>query len=334
MNPKVVLLPVAAMAALGFTASAMLAPLPAMAQAAVSLHALALPVISQAMPRIAPDSDLMIGEILNGQPMFLLTKSQSYLGVDLRDVSQDEAVELKLKDARGAEITTVDHDGPAGKVGLRERDVVLQMNGQPIAGQDQLRRMLRETPSGHTIVLVISRAGQQQSVSVQLANRADVERQAWEQHFSVPDPQGSPRVGGPASTSTNSGFVSGGGQTSSGSSGTESTLRSSMFLPMFSFRSAYTGAMLDSLGPQLATYFGAKPGVGLLVKSVDANSPASAAGLKAGDVVEKVGSVSVTQPNDWLRSMREHKGKPVQITVLRNKQEQTLNLTPGTPKKK
>src|SRR5580704_8158682 len=52
-----------------------------------------------------------------------------YLGIDVRDVSDDEAPTLKLKDSHGAEIIRVDHDGPAGKMGLREHDVVVQMNG-------------------------------------------------------------------------------------------------------------------------------------------------------------------------------------------------------------
>ena len=38
---------------------------------------------------------------------------------------------------------------PAGKVGLREHDVILRVNGQMIEGEDQLRRMLRESSPGH-----------------------------------------------------------------------------------------------------------------------------------------------------------------------------------------
>ena len=71
----------------------------------------------------------------------------------MRDVSGDQMATLKLKDARGAEIVLVDHDAPAGKAGLREHDVVLQMNGQAIDGEEQLRRMLHDSPPGRTIVL-------------------------------------------------------------------------------------------------------------------------------------------------------------------------------------
>ena len=270
-------------------------------------------------------------------PMSLLRSSQGYLGVDLSDVADEQLSALKLKEARGAEIITVDHDGPAAKAGLRERDVVLQMNGQVIEGKEQLRRMLHETPAGHTVNFVISRDGQQQNVSVQLANRSEVERHAWEQHFSVPQPvEGAPPAGpNTANAPGGSGFAPGAGaQGASGSSGFASHMGNSFMGPLLSLHSSYTGVMLDNLGPQLADYFGAKPGTGLLVKSVDANSPAATAGLKAGDVVVKVNAVAVTSPNDWLKTMREHKGKPVQVTVLRNKQEQTLTLTPSDPKKK
>ena len=111
---------------------------------------------------------------------------QSYLGVDVRDVSDDELPALKLKEARGAEIVHVDHDGPAGKMGLRERDVVMQMNGVAIEGEEQIRRMLHDTAAGRTVVFVILRDGQQMVVTAQMADREEVERQAWERHLNAP----------------------------------------------------------------------------------------------------------------------------------------------------
>ena len=54
--------------------------------------------------------------------------SQGYFGVDCRDVADSS------RTPRGAEILHVDHDAPAGKAGLREHDVVLSMNGQPVEG--------------------------------------------------------------------------------------------------------------------------------------------------------------------------------------------------------
>jgi serine protease Do len=63
--------------------------------------------------------------------------SPGYLGVDLRDLSEEQVSAIHQHDARGAEIVLVDHDAPAGKAGLREHDVVLRINGQAIVSQDQ-----------------------------------------------------------------------------------------------------------------------------------------------------------------------------------------------------
>ena len=267
--------------------------------------------------------------------------TQGYLGVDIRDVNDDEIVVLKLKESRGAEITRVDHDGPAGKAGLRERDVILQMNGQVIEGEEQLRRMLRETPAGRAVTLIVSRDGQQQTITIMLADRAVVERQAWEQHLTVPDP-GTNGAATPAAPDARSGrndagrndagrndagphpgfgFLHGDSAMSRGFSG-----------PMVGsaavMSASGSGAMLETLGPQLAEFFGVAGGSGLLVRSVEPNSPASVAGMKAGDVVVKVNQIAVGNGSEWARLMHENKGKPVNLVVLRDKHEQTLTLTP------
>src|SRR5689334_12513920 len=114
--------------------------------------------------------------------------AKGYLGVDFRDLSQDQISSLKLKDGRGVEVVMIDHDGPACKAGLREHDVILQMDGQAIENEDQLRRILHESSPGRRIALVVSRDGQQQTYQVTLANRSEIERKAWSQHFVVPDP--------------------------------------------------------------------------------------------------------------------------------------------------
>lgn len=251
--------------------------------------------------------------------------SQGYLGVDVRNVSEDGLATLKLKDVRGAEIMNLDHDGPACKVGMRTHDVILQMNGQVIAGEDQLRKMLREMPAGRRVTFVISRDGQQQTVSTLMADRRTVAMEAWEQHYSVPDPASTSESG-----SHGNGFMS---SSSSGSitqmpKGHRDFLGTSMILS-----SSFTGAQLEVMGPQLALYFGANGGAGLLVRSVDGNSPADLAGMKAGDVVVRIDSVPVASGAAWTKTVHENKGRPVPVVVLRDRHEQTLVLTPDGKKR-
>ncbi|WP_263382510.1 PDZ domain-containing protein [Granulicella arctica] len=242
--------------------------------------------------------------------------SQGYLGINFRDVSDEQMAVLKLKEARGAEIILVDHDGPGFKSGLREHDVILQMNGQVVEGDEQLRRMLHETPAGRVVNFVLSRDGQQQTLSALLANRDTVGQEAWERHMTVPEPAGDSPVHG-------SGFFGGGGPSI--------PEPKHSFLGTTVLNSSYTGALLELMGPQLADYFGAQGG--LLVRAVDPNSPAAVAGMRAGDVVLKVNAVPIVSSAYWMKTVHENRGKPLPIVVLRDRKEQILTLTPDTKKR-
>ena len=74
----------------------------------------------------------------------------------------------------------------------------------------------------------------------------------------------------------------------------------------------------------MAEYLGVQGG--LMVKQVARKSEAAAAGLKAFDVILKVGTDSITTSADWDRALRSNVGKPVQVTILRDKKQQTLTL--------
>jgi serine protease Do len=246
--------------------------------------------------------------------------AQGYLGVDVRDVAPDQVSPLKLKDARGAEIVLVDHDAPAGKAGLREHDVVLQMNGQAIDGRDQIRRMLHDSPPGKSITLIISRDGQQINVTTQMATQEEVERQASEQRLPVRDPQ--------ATTSDNTESASSPAPTSSGP-----PMHGNSFVGTLLMNPSYTGAMLEKMSSQQAAYFGVPSGAGLLVRTVVPNSPAAIAGLQVCDVIVRADAKPVSSTGDWAKAIKNSRGKPLAVVVLRDKKEQTLTLTPDSKKR-
>lgn len=244
-------------------------------------------------------------------PLVAAQATQGYLGIVCTDVTNDRVAALKLKTATGAEILNVDRDAPAGKAGLRPHDVILQMNGQNVAGEEMLRRMLRETPAGRTVTLLISRDGQQQTVTVQLADRAVLEEDAFSEPMVIPAPEDDDTLTleGPSGHSFGSGFFG-----------------------IFSLGSPSVGVDLDVLGTQLADYFGVKDGQGLLVKHVAENSPASRAGLKAGDVITEANGQKMPTLGAWMKMLHANRGRAIPLVIIREHKQQTLTLQTGNGK--
>jgi serine protease Do len=242
--------------------------------------------------------------------------AHGYLGVSVRDVTQDQLTALKLKDARGAEIILVDHDAPAGKAGLREHDVVLTINGQAVDNRDQFTHMLRESPPGRTLVLIVSHDGQTRTVTTQMATQEEVERQAG-QRMIVAEPTEAPQENYAASVPAPS----------------SPPMRGNSFIGSLLMSSSYTGAVLEKMSGQLGDFFGVPGGSGLLVRSVQENSPAASAGIHAGDVIVRAGDRPVATTSDWTKALKSNKNRPLAVTVVRDKKQLTLSLNPESRKR-
>lgn len=227
----------------------------------------------------------------------------SYLGVDIADITADQVGALKLKEEQGVEVTMVDQDAPAGKAGIKEHDVILSMNGTEVESKSQLQRMIRETPPGRTVTLVLSRDGQPITIKVQLADRRSEfhiakSKDNGDFHFDVPMPN------------------------------------IDVDIPNFNVvvvqSSARSGLMVENLTPQLAEFFGARDGKGVLVRSVEKGSRADKAGLRAGDVIVRVGDQPVHDSSDFTRVFHSRSAGPVNVEVIRDKKAQTLTISlPG-----
>ena len=89
----------------------------------------------------------------------------SWLGIETQEVTAEKAKELKLSAERGVVIGKVLEDSPAAKSGLKDGDVISAINGQPVEGTVQFRRMVRETPAGRTLQLTVWRDGRTQSMA-------------------------------------------------------------------------------------------------------------------------------------------------------------------------
>lgn len=235
----------------------------------------------------------------------LRSSAQGYLGVLVGDVDADTAAKLRLKETKGAIVTLIDHDAPAAQAGVRVNDVVIEINGQSIEGSEQFTRILREVPAGRTITIVLSRDGAQQTLKVELADRKKMEHDVWNKLDSGADS---------GSSAPAMGILPGG----------SGDVPSAGFHMPFFGSTLNVGALVEPLTTQMAEYLGIQSG--LMVKQVARKGEADTAGLKAFDIILKVGSETIATTADWDRTLRANQNKSVQITILRDRKQQTLTL--------
>ena len=92
------------------------------------------------------------------------------LGIEMADLSPELAKKLGISLLEGAVVSAVQPDSPALKAGLRERDVVVALNGRPIHNAAELRARLGLTPIGEQVELRVNRGGEARTLRVQIAS--------------------------------------------------------------------------------------------------------------------------------------------------------------------
>jgi serine protease Do len=229
----------------------------------------------------------------------------SWLGVQTREVTSADVKDLKLAAERGALVGKIVPDSPATKAGLKENDVITEVNGQRVEGTSQFRRMIREIPAGRSVQLTISRAGQTQSVNVTLGK--------MESH-SGPELL---RGVSPGGFAFNLPQVEELGD-----------LRDFDISETLGNGSTRLGIDAEDLSGEFGNYFGAPDGKGVLVRNVLDDSPAAKAGLKAGDVIISLDGNPVLSVSELRHQLKAGsvQGKSLKIGLLRNKSEMNLNV--------
>jgi len=255
-----------------------------------------LTFLGQAAPPATPSTPLPALGALSSNLVRLMATNGSYLGVGVRDVDTERKKVLKLKEERGAEITSVEDESPAAKAGLKTGDVVLDYSGARVDSMEQFIRLVRETPAGREVKIMVSRAGNMTPLSakpengqsrmartIKIAPMPQIDVSGWATSMD------SPRVA-------------------------------------MLWKSSAIGVEAESLDSQLADFFGVKQGV--LVRSVVKESAAEKAGVKAGDVIVKVEDTKVSSPREVTSAVRtaRNSSKTVNLSVVREKKDVAIKL--------
>ena len=205
----------------------------------------------------------------------------------------------------GVEIQDVRPNSPAERAGLKKDDRIVMFDGERVRSVRQFSRLVQETPPGRAVKTTIVRAGKQQDVEVT---------------------PGEGRGGGTPGV-----FLDGNW---SGRLPDFEMFRNRMPFN-FSVDAPGSGRRLgvdvDPLTDQLAQYFGVKEGV--LVRSVAEGTPASRAGMKAGDVITAVDGQPTRTAEDLVRALRDAKDDEVTIAIVRDKKESTVKARLDAPRR-
>jgi len=93
-------------------------------------------------------------------------------------------------------------------------------------------------------------------------------------------------------------------------------------------RRGYLGVELIEMTPDLRAHYGAPRDAGVLVGSVEADSPAAKAGIEVGDIITRSDGEQVESVSELTRMVRAKKaGDSVKIEVSRNRATKTLTAT-------
>jgi len=277
------------------------------------------------------------------------TTGKGWLGVSTQSTDADLKKGLDLTQD-GLLVNQVTRDSPADRAGLEKGDVILTYNSRTVTTPEQLRDLVRNTAPGRAIALGIWRDGARKSIDVKVG---DVTDSGDNDSFDAPVPPTPPSPPSPPSPRSSVRIERGDdGDTRMWVDGKELTddevkdklkdmkvkLKgldddgswwSDDNMHMFMAPSARSrgrlGVRVDELDKDMADALGVTAGKGALVREVVEDTPAQKAGIRAGDVIVKVGTTTVEDTDDLTRALRDSEGK-VAIDVLRKGARRTVNV--------
>ncbi|HKT33967.1 MAG TPA: DegQ family serine endoprotease [Nitrospira sp.] len=108
-----------------------------------------------------------------GQPIYdSLVKHgkvvRGYLGIGIQDLNQDLAKSFSVETGKGAIVTEVKEDSPAGEAGLKQGDVITSYQGLPVEDAVALQRLVTKTTVGSKVPMKVMRDGHEKELTVKV----------------------------------------------------------------------------------------------------------------------------------------------------------------------
>jgi predicted metalloprotease with PDZ domain len=234
---------------------------------------------------------------IDGKRTIVLVKSPDeragYLGVSTQDMTRRLAKSMDVKTTEGALVNEVMDDSPAEEAGLKEEDVIVEVDGKKIGDSDDLREVVRKIVPGTKVDVIVMRNDERKALTATI-DKVPPSR-SYSYSYSMPRLPRIPRI-------------------------------PPMDIHIFS-TTGQLGMTISSLNKQLGKYFEAPDGKGVLVQEVESDSRAEKAGFLAGDVITKIGDEKIEDVGDITDALRDFKeGNKANVEIIRKGAKKTLTL--------
>lgn len=198
------------------------------------------------------------------------------------------------EDGGGLKVSKVLKGSAAEKAGIKVGDVLTAIGGQPVGSFSEVRKRLKEVEFGKPFDVSVQRDG----ASLQLSATLEKRGFSSEEHARVMEKAHAAR---------------------------KKALEAYKYSP-FSSRGRL-GISTQDLTEQLRDYFGVEKATGVLVTSVSEDTPASRAGLKAGDIIIAINGAKVSDTGDIRNELRKIESGDCNLTVVRNGKTKQFKAT-------
>jgi len=236
----------------------------------------------------------------NGQQLPALNPGGPYLGVTFQMITPTLAAQEGITGTTGALVREVVADGPAAQAGLKQGDVIIAVNRNPVDANNDLRSRVAEFKPNDEITLTVVKGTangptDQRDVKVKLGERPAEQLFSFQLPF---DENGQPQLP--------NGFP----QLPFNGQGQQGQAPAA--------NAAYLGVEFEMITPEVAASEHITGTQGALIKTVAADSPAAKAGLKIGDVITAVDGKTTGDANNLRDIVQSHKaGDEITLTIVK-----------------
>jgi serine protease Do len=100
------------------------------------------------------------------------------IGVSITPITEEDKDAFKLKDKKGALVNEVNPGGPADKAGVKQYDVIVEVNGEKVNDNNDLKLKVADIEPGKKINLKVIRDGKEQMLAVTVEELEPAEAKA------------------------------------------------------------------------------------------------------------------------------------------------------------